>query len=74
MYNKITMKEKEDLYLRKRSKFYSRGTIEPMDWLNSEMSLNLNNDDIFRSDAGKRHSSAWVVGLRCIFMVEMQIF
>lgn len=43
-------------------------------WLNSEMSLNLNNDDIFRSDAGKRHSSAWVVGLRCIFMVEMQIF
>lgn len=31
MYNKITMKEKEDLYLRKRSKFYRRGTIEPMD-------------------------------------------
>ncbi|MCI9142189.1 MAG: hypothetical protein HFH87_06130 [Lachnospiraceae bacterium] len=25
------MKEKEDLYLRKQSKFYNRGNIEPID-------------------------------------------
>ena len=31
MYNKITIKEREDLYLRKRSKFYNKGDIEPMD-------------------------------------------
>ena len=30
MYNEITMKEKEDLYLEKQSKSYNRGNIEPM--------------------------------------------
>ena len=31
MYNKFTMKEREDLYLRKQSKFYNRGDAEPTD-------------------------------------------
>ena len=30
MYNEITLKEKENLYLRKQSKFYNRGDTEPM--------------------------------------------